>query len=145
MADEIVVDTTVLQKANAPITAPGNLRGDFAKRIEILRGIFRGDTTVLFSRRLVAEYRKQLPRPRNDFIRAFFEILSRQRNAVENYARWPGRLREKARRCRFPKEDDHVLRTAVRSTPTAVITEEGRMLAASDCIHREFRVRIRGI
>jgi hypothetical protein len=100
---------------------------------------------VLFSRRLVAEYQKQLPQPRNDFIRAFFEILSRGRNAVENYCRWPGRLREKARRCRFPNKDDHVLRTAVRSTPTAIITEENRMLAATDCIYRKFRVRIRGI
>lgn len=145
MPREIVVDTTVLQKANAPITDPRRMGRRFARRVDLLLDISRGDFIVLFSPRLVHEYRKQVPVPRNDFVTAFLAIISGRRHSVENWAPWPTREQEKARKCRFPKEDDHVLRTAIRPGPSEIVSEEQRMLATDACTYRAFRVHIRDI
>jgi hypothetical protein len=144
MPDACVIDTTVLQKANAPITRPSAPGSLFAKRIRLLQAISGGERTVLYSRRLLHEYRQHVQEPRNDFVRAFFEMLAdpRGRIAVLNWARWPGRSREKARRCRYPSEDDHVLRTAIHEDPSTIVTEEKRMLRADECIYRAFQVHI---
>jgi len=145
MTRECVIDTTVLQKANAAITTPPGKQSRFAKRLALLKRIRAGDVTVLFSKRLLTEYQKQVKSPRNDFVKLFFEILDDPGRAVYNWANWSGQDREKARRCRFPVEDDHVLRTAIRPHSTTIVTEEERMLQTDRCIYRAFRVHIRDI
>ena len=146
MADEIVIDTTVLQKANAAITTQPSLRSRFVRRLRLLNNIRTGETTVLFSKRLLTEYRKQVRSPRNDFVRLFFEILDDPGRAVYNWAAWSGQERDKARRCRFPPEDYHVLRTAIRpNNPTTIISEEERMLRTDENLYRFFRVHVRDI
>ena len=145
MPDEIVIDTTVLQKANALLTTTPRSHSDFAKRIRLIEDVLEGRKVVLYSWKLMVEYEKQLPSPRNDYIRLLFELLADPKRRVENWVKWPGRDREKARKCRYPKEDDHVLRTAIRPKPSTIVTEEGRMLAADDCIYRNFKVHIKNI
>ncbi len=145
MPSQYVVDTTVLQKANALITAPPGRNSLFARRIRLLDDIRQGQKTVLYSRRLLAEYERQVRTPRNDFVRLFFERLARPGGAVYNWANWPSRDREKARECRYPQEDDHVLRTAISDRPTTIVSEEGRMVQAGACIYRHFRVHIVGL
>lgn len=145
MPEETVIDTSVLQKANAKITKPPKEKRLFAKRVRLLDEIQRGLRIVLISRALLAEYERKLPSPRNDYIKAFFELLADPQRRTENYSKWPGHLRKKARGCRYPVEDDHVLRTAIRPAPTTIVTEENRMLRADECIYRKFRVHIRTI
>ena len=128
MADERVIDTMVLQKANAILTTQPRRRSRFARRLRLFSRIRAGEITVLFSVRLLAEYRKQVRSPRNDFVRLFFEILTDPGHALYNWAKWSGRERDLARRCRFPREDYHVLRTAIRPHATTIVTEEDRML-----------------
>jgi hypothetical protein len=142
MAGECVVDTSVLQKANAPITSPTRERSKFARRIALLADIQAGRKTALYSRKLLAEYERKVAIPRNDFVRAFFEILAAPGRAIPNWPRWSGSTRAKARKCRYPHEDDHVLRTAVRPSGATIFSEEGRMLAADACIHRELGIHI---
>ena len=96
MADEIVIDTTVLQKANAVITTQPGRRSRFARRIKLLQDLRREGTKVLFSKRLLTEYRKQVRSPRNDFVRLFFEILDDSERAIYNWAKWSGQERDKA-------------------------------------------------
>jgi len=102
---------------------------------------------VLVSHRLIAEYRAQIPTPRNDHVRAFFELLAAPpgRAVVWNWKTpWSGADREKAhRRCGFPKEDVHVLRTAIRTRRSFLVTEEQGILNTDKCIYRAFRVHIR--
>jgi len=145
MPDECAIDTTVLQKANATISTPPRPNALFVRRINLLVDIQEGRIRVLISRRLLAEYEQKLPSPRNDFVRAFFELLADPRRRIENWANWPGRDREKARKCRYPEEDDHVLRTAIRPRTSTIVTEERRMLKADECIYRAFRVHITSI
>lgn len=145
MAEECAFDTTVLQKANAEITVPPPPSSVFVRRINLLLDVQEGRKTVLISRRLLVEYEQKLPSPRNDFIRAFFELLADPARRIENWVNWPGRHREKARKCRYPSEDDHVLRTAIRPNPSVIVSEEKRMLDANSCIYRAFRVHIRGV
>ena len=140
---EIVVDTVVLQKANAPIQPPLREGSKIARRVCVLKRIRSGDWIVLISERLLEEYREHVREPRNDFVRAFFEIVSDPQRRVLNWKTpWSGSLRVKARKCRFPSEDKHVLRTAIRPDPSAIVTEEDRMLRSHKCILREFRVSI---
>jgi hypothetical protein len=145
MADERVIDTTVLQKANAPITSQPRERRKFLRRLRLLGSLREGNLAVLFSRKLLAEYRRQITQPRNDFVRLFFEILDDPGRAVYNWAWWSGRERDGAQRCRFPQEDYHVLRTAIRPNGSTIVTEEERMLRTDECLHRVFRVHVRDV
>ena len=146
MPEECVIDTTVLQKANAPLKREPSAHSLFVRRLHLLNRIARGELTVLVSPKLVAEYRRQVRMPRNDHVMAFFALIDDPVRATHNWPkRWSGAQREKARRCRYPREDDHVLRTAIRPTPSTVVTEEQRMLNSDECIYRNFRVHIRGL
>ena len=114
----------------------------FAKRIGLLEDIKKGKWTVLYSAKLVAEYVEHVKGLKNDFIEEFFAKLVNHRGAIRNYAAWPGRDREKARKCRYPEHDDHVLRTAIRPDSSTIITEEETMIRADACIYRNFGVHI---
>ena len=140
MASECVVDTTVLQKANAPLTQTKRGPGIIA-RLRLLEHIREGKATLLWSKRLVYEYSQRVATPRNDYIKVFLALIA-DGNAIMNYAKWPTRLQEKARKCRYPAEDDHVLRTAIRPNGSTIFSEEKGMLSANECIYRHFRVRI---
>ena len=142
MARECVIDTEVLVKANQPITTRARKGSLFAKRIGLLEDIHKGKWTVLYSEKLVAEYGKHVKALKNDFVEVFFAILANPRGAILNYAAWPGRDREKARKCRYPQHDDHVLRTAIRPGSSTIITEEEKMIRADACIYRNFGVHI---
>ena len=142
MSPDCVIDTTVLQKANALLTQQPRERSWFGRRIRLLQRLHRGEATLLVSAQLLAEYRRQVREPRNDFVRAFFEIATDPNRRIFNWhKRWSGD-RDKARRCRYPVEDDHVLRTAIRPHRTTIYTEEHRMLIADACIYRKLRVHI---
>ncbi len=149
MPDACVIDTTILQKANAPLLNEPRARALFRKRLQLLNDIDQRRRTVLKSDSLVKEYEDQVGRPRNDFVKAFMELIlgpSGDRVHHNWKTRWSGADREKSRKCRFPREDDHVLRTAIRSdSVTTIFTEEDRMLRADECIYRAFRVHIRGL
>lgn len=145
MPSECAIDTTVLQKANATITQRPRRSSQFVRRIRLLLDIQRGKRIPLISRQLLAEYERKVMPPRNDYLRAFFELLAEPQRCVQNWATWPSRQRQKARRCRYPQHDDHVLRTAIRPNPTTIVTEDQQMLATDKCIYRSFRVHIKGI
>lgn len=144
MPQACVVDTTILQKANAPILREPRASRQFVRRLRLLERLAKGELIVLISQRLLTEYEKQVAEPRNDKVKAFLEMLtSGSGRVLFNWkARWSGADREKARRCRFPAEDDHVLRTAVRPDGSTILSEEDRMMAADSCIYRAFSVLI---
>jgi hypothetical protein len=138
-----VIDTMVLRKANAPLTESPREGRAFAKRVALLGRIRRDELRVLFSSRLMKEYREQVREPRNDFIKAFFELLTSPDTSRENWPPWPRRHMATQSKCRFPNEDTHVLRTAlVEDESSTIFTEEERMLRTDACIYRQFRVHI---
>jgi len=141
MGERVVVDTGVLQKANAPVGENVRERSKFRKRLELLSSLRQGRFTVLISVKLLAEYQRQVSKPRNDFVRAFFELLNLS-GSKWNWCRWSGQNRAHAIACRFPREDYHVLRTTVCSTGSTILSEEHRMLVTDQCIHRRLRVHV---
>jgi hypothetical protein len=143
---EAAIDTTVLRRANVPLVGNRAFARLLARRLALLQRIQRSEITVLLSDRLLREYREQLSTPHNEFIRAFLELVTRPdgTHVVMNWRTpWSSGDRSKARECRFPAEDDHVLRTAIRGQRTAIYSEEHRMLVTDACIYREFRVHVR--
>ena len=144
MPDLVVVDTCVLQKANAPIGAGIKEASKFAKRLELLRRIRRGQLHVLISSKLLAEYRRQVRQPRNVFVQVFMEMVASPDGAtsITNWCRWSGNNRGCASKCRFPREDYHVLRTAIHEKESAILSEEHRMLITDACIHNKLRVHV---
>jgi hypothetical protein len=145
MPDECAIDTSVLQKANATITQRPRQNSLFVRRIELLQDIQRRRKIALIGRQLQAEYERKVAPPRNDFVAAFFSLIDDPHRCVPNWAPWPPGRRRKARKCRYPSHDDRVLRTAIRPHSTTIITEDRQMLAAGQCIYREFRVHVRSI
>jgi hypothetical protein len=142
---EAALDTTVLQRANVELTPNREAASRLARRISLLRRISNGDLCVLISNRLAVEYSHQLRVIRNDVLKAFLELVTRPdgTHVVFNWKTpWSGADRSRARGCRYPQEDDHVLRTAIRGEPTVIYTEEDRMLRANDCVYRQFSVHI---
>jgi|SRR6267378_1939868 len=142
---EAAIDTTVLRRANVALEGNRASAKLLARRLSLLQRIQRREITILLSKRLLQEYREQLPIPLNEFVRAFLEIVTTPdgRHVLMNWKNpWSGGDRSRARGCRFPEEDDHVLRTAIRGQRTAIYSEENRMLMTDDCIYREFRVHV---
>lgn len=142
MAQECVLDTMVLRNANAPLLTPPRLRSVFVRRLRLLQRIHSREITVLISRQVLAEYQKHIKSPLNDYVRAFFELISTPGHVIWNWAKWSGGQRDKARRCRYPEEDDHVLRTAIRPGGSTIFSEEQRMLKTNACIYRHFKAHI---
>ena len=142
MHDLVVVDTSVLQKANAPLNVNPGEASKFTKRLHLLSKLKEGHLRALISKKLLAEYQRQVPKPRNHYVRAFFELLYKPDRAVPNWCRWSGPVRSHACKCRFPREDSHVLRTAVCDTGSTILSEEHRMLITDACIHRRLRVHV---
>jgi len=142
MSDLVVVDTGVLQKANAPLANDAREISKFASRLRLLGRIRNGEFRVLISRKLMVEYRAQVREPRNDFVRSFFAVVDNPQTAVPNWCRWSGSIRSHAKKCRFPQEDYHVLRTAKCDLPSTILCEEHRMLVTDACIHRRLNVHV---
>lgn len=137
----VVIDTVILQKANAPLQSTHRPDSKFAKRLNLLMSIQANKVTPLISKRLLEEYKRQVANPRNDFVRAFIALISSPGKSKINWCGWTGSRRSAAARCRFPREDYHLLRTAIRDDQeTAILTEEHRILITDNCIHREFQV-----
>lgn len=116
-----------------------------ARRLTLLQRIRGKQICLLISQRLVQEYLDQLIPIQNDFVKAFLEIMTRPdgHHVVLNWKpTWSGGEQSRARKCRYPAEDDHVLRTAIRDHSTLIYTEEDRMIKADACIYKEFRVHI---
>jgi hypothetical protein len=146
MPQECVVDTMVLQKANAAITVAPGERSRFVVRLKLLQKIQSHQIRVLLSKKLLDEYNRQIKAPRNDYIKTFFELLGSPDFPIWNWKkRWSGGMRNQAAACGFPMEDTHVLRTAIRANPTTIISEENAMLSADACIYLHFRVHIQDI
>jgi hypothetical protein len=144
--DEVTLDTTVLRRANIALQGDRITATRLARRITLLHRIQARQVCLLISTRLAVEYRDQLLPVQNEFIRAFLDLATRPdgHHVVMNWKEsWSGGDRDRARNCRYPAEDDHVLRTAIRDQPTTIYTEEGRMLSVDACIYQEFGVHIR--
>lgn len=142
---EAAVDTTVLRRANVPLVGNRASAALMARRLSLLQRVQRRELIILLSERLLQEYREQLRIPLNDYVRAFLECVTTPdgtRVLMNWKTPWSHGDRSRARGCRFPLEDDHVLRTAIRGRRTAIYSEERRMLATDDCIYREFRVHV---
>ncbi len=144
MSKPCVIDTMVLRKANAALTKQPQQHRDFAKRLALLSRIQQAELQVLYSQKLLHEYRQQIEEPRNDFVKSFFELLLDPAKSKLNYHKpWSGKERQAERDCRFPPEDVHVLRTAVLpNQPSTIFSEEERMLSTDACLYRHFSVHV---
>ena len=145
MPEEVAIDTTVLVGANIVQTPERAAATPQAARLALLQRIQDREAAVLISERLAAEYRKQITTYKNEFVRLFFELVTRPdgSHVILNWRTpWGHAELARARSCRFPYEDLHVLRTAVRDGRTTMYSEEGRVLAAHPCIRKEFDVVI---
>src|SRR5438876_12394660 len=104
----------ILQSANALLTTEPRARSLFVRRIRLLTRIQKGDLLALYSKALVSEYAQHVLSPRNEYVRGFLALLTDGPRSLLNWKRhWSGGDREKVRKCRYPSEDVHVLRTAV--------------------------------
>lgn len=148
MCRDCVVDTSVLRKANAPLEANPRSRAETRRRLALLKMITDGEVRVLISGQLLREYDAQVLEPRNDYVQQFLTLLVNPSGHILNWARLSGSERDYAfGTCRFPREDEHVLRTAVRRgtrrfTRSTIYTEEDRMLRTNACIKRKFRIAV---
>jgi hypothetical protein len=145
MPEEVAIDTTVLVGANITQTPQQAAAAPQAARLALLRRIQDRKAAVLISAKLLAEYRKQITTFKNEFVRIFLDLLTMPdgSHVILNWRTpWGHAEVARAHQCRFPYEDLHVLRTAVRDGRTTMYSEEGRVLAAHPCIRKEFDVAI---
>ena len=142
-----VIDTVILQKANAPIIKKPRANSEFARRVSLLEKLARGTAFILYSPALLHEYGEHIKEPRNEFVKLFLELLASSKHAARNWhSPWSGGERARARGCRYPSHDDHLLRTAIRlAEGTTIYSEDRPLLRTNQCIYRTFRVRISSI
>lgn len=135
-----VVDTTVLQKANAAITVAPGAGKEIQDRFRLLQRIQSGELQPMYSKKLEGEWRTKVKEPRNDFVQAFYALVV---NGVAefNWAHWRGSDDDRLAKCKFPMEDKHLVRTAVRDGErTYVVSEEERVTRGAKCVQRCFNV-----
>ncbi|TWT43849.1 hypothetical protein RAS1_02490 [Phycisphaerae bacterium RAS1] len=141
------IDTNVLWKANRSPAEQPRPGSEFARRIRFLKAVRDGDVVVLISRMLLNEYMATLKKPVNDLVQLLLQLLvdpKPNRARINWKTPWSGRDRSAARKCRYPKHDEHVLRTAMLENEQSwIATEEKPMLGTNACIYRRFRVHIR--
>jgi hypothetical protein len=135
-----VLDTNVLQKANATISTEPRHNSKFVRRVDLLQRVAEGTFVVMYSARLIGEYDRHIKEPRNDYVKAFLEILSK--SAERNWHGVWRSDREAARKCKYPAHDDHVLRTAIHPEGCHLFSEENGILASAACIKSKFDVSI---
>jgi hypothetical protein len=143
---KVAVDTTVLQKANASIVNAPHENRLFFLRISLLTRFVNEEMIALWSPRLHAEWKEKLKEPRNEFTKAFFEIITSDK-ALLNYAKpWGGSEMQRMTKCRYPRHDIHLLRTAfIKEERTHLVTEENPILLTATCVKREFDIAIKDI
>ena len=140
MSRRVVVDTCVLQKANAPMQAEPRVGRDIVARIGLLRKFSDGTLTPAWSAALWREYQEHVPEPgRNDFIVAFYALLAR---TSPTWTKLTGAQRSRLGQCRYPPEDKHLLQTALPG-PAAIATEEDRLLRVDRPVHQYFQVHVK--
>src|SRR6266516_5994799 len=101
-----VVDTMVLRRANVTIARAGVMRPLLAARLQLMRDIAAGRVRVLISPKLIHEYERHIQPPYRDLVRVFFDLIVMGGRAVPNWCtRWSGASADRARRCRFRRED----------------------------------------
>jgi hypothetical protein len=143
---EFAVDTSVLVNANVKQTSDHTEAVRQAARLLLLQRVQSQQAAVLISRQLVAEYKRKITSFENDYVRLFLELLTNPDGShiIPNW-RTPWTRSDIARmyECRFPYEDDHVLRTAARGHRTTLYSEERRILGANArCVRKHFGVDI---
>jgi hypothetical protein len=139
MSRRVVVDTCVLQKANAPILNAPRAGREFKDRLTLLKKIASGSFTAAWSKALLLEYGSHVLEPRNDYVRAFLDILT---NIKPTWTKLTGAQEERLRECRYPQEDKHLLRTALPG-PATIATEENRLLNVDRPVHKHFQVHLK--
>jgi hypothetical protein len=140
MGRRVVVDTCVLQAANAPLEHTPREGRAILDRIALLKRLLDGVLTPAWSKALWDEYQEHVPEPgRNDFIVAFYALLAQ---TPPTYTKLTGAQRSRLRTCRYPPEDVHLLRTALPG-PATIATEEDRLLRVDAPVHRYFQVHVR--
>jgi len=151
MSDAAVIDTTVLWKANGLLESAPKPTSTFGRCASLLRRVQRRELVLLISAKLRDEYQRKLTQPRNILIAELLAIVASPDGlrAVENWAPgWSGGTRDAMRKCRFPRHDEHLLRTAVKTmrddnyTKRSIFTQEAKLIATDACIHRNFSVHI---
>lgn len=145
MKTKVAVDTNVLLRANAPITTEKQGR-EFALRLKLLSRFQDKEIFPLWSPQLAAEWATHVKEPRNDYIRAFFELMVDTSDGFNYATPWGGSEKQRMSKCRFPKHDLHLLRTAYLKVRTShIVTEEGPVLGTATCVKHEFDVHIKNI
>jgi hypothetical protein len=139
MADS-VIDTSVVSMANGQIA--GRRRGNVLdRRLSAIEDVAYGRRRLRYNPKLLVEYQRIVRAYRNDVIELFFialteravfvrrNTLSRQDNA-------------KARKCKWPGHDQHLLAAAVGGIQPTIFVTESHLHACAASVLACFAVHV---
>jgi hypothetical protein len=130
MADS-VLDATVVAFGNGDIAArrPGNL---FDRRLTAIEQVASGLRRLRYNTRLLGEYTQLIQERRNDVIELFFTALDDERSVLVKRNTLSRQDYARARKCRWPTHDQHLLAAAVEGNdPTIFVTESRHVQRAA--------------
>lgn len=139
MADS-VLDATVVAFANGDIAArrPGNV---FDRRLAAIEQVAHGRRRLRYNQKLLGEYQQVIQERRNDVIDLFFSVLADRsfRVRANTLSRQD---HAKAKKCRWPSHDQHLLAAAVGGDRPTIFVTESRHAACAAKILSCFGVHI---
>jgi len=139
MADS-VIDATVVAFANGNIAArkQGNA---FDRRLEAIEQVVNGQRRLRYNSKLLREYQNLIQEHRNDVIDLFFIVLADRAVLVrgntlsrQHYGR--------ARTCRWPAHDQHLLAAALGGDEPTIFVTEARLAQCAAQILARFTIRV---
>jgi len=130
-----ILDATVVAFANGNIAAraKGNA---FDRRLAAIEQVAYGHRRLRYNQKLLREYQQVIKEYRNDVVDLFFTVLTDRSILVrtntlsrQDYAR--------AKKCRWPSHDQHLLAAAMGGDePTIFVTESRHAVCAAKILAR---------
>jgi hypothetical protein len=139
MADS-VIDTSVVSMANGQIA--GRRQGNaLDRRLLAIEDVAYGRRRMRYNPRLLVEYRRIVRIYRNDVIELFFTALTERavfvpRNTLSRQDN------AKARKCKWPGHDQHLLAAAVGGIQPTIFVTEADLHACAASVLAYFAVHV---
>jgi hypothetical protein len=138
---ECVFDTSFVRLANDSLF--GEKRGNLLnRRLTPLRQAVAAKSHLRYNRKLLGEYSMQIRERHNDVVEQFFALLDSPQATLVRKNALSRQDNAKARLCRWPVHDQHVLAAAIGGDDVVIHVTEGALGACSKAVKRVFGFQI---
>lgn len=140
---ECVFDASVVGYANNPLEVSVIESGvSLVQIVDALESVVIGHRRLRCNPKLLTEYSRLLRVKRNDLIEQFVALLDSPQTIMLKSSSLRNHEKVKAKNCKWPSHDQHVLAAAIGGTDVAIYVTEAFLGGCAEKVWRIFRIRV---